>query len=60
MLLVLLAGLWVWKIAEFAGRSTGLLRRNLGWGFAVDATIPIVFTIVLVVFILVRHATRRL
>ena len=60
VLLVLLAGLWVWKIAEFAGRSTGLLRRNLGWGFVVDLTIPIVFTIVLAVFFLVRHVTRRL
>lgn len=60
VLLILLAALWVWKIEEFVGRSTGLLRRNLGWGFVVDLTIPIVFTIVLAVFFLVRHATRCL
>jgi hypothetical protein len=55
VLLILLAGLWLWKIAEFAGRSTGLLRRNLGWGFVVDVAIPVVFTLALAVFFLVRR-----
>ena len=54
VLLTLLGGMWIWKIAEIAGRSAGVLRRNLGWGYVVDLTVPVVVTCMLAVFFLVR------
>jgi hypothetical protein len=61
LLLTVVGALWVWKAAETAGKSTGLLRRNLGWGYVVGLTIPVVFTCALALFFLVRRiaATRR-
>src|SRR5260221_2368567 len=40
--LAFIAVVWIWKLFEYAGRQTGLLDRNLGWGFSVDFTIPVV------------------
>ena len=60
LLVVIVGGLWVWKILEIAGRETGLLRRNLGWGYVVSLTIPAASTIALGMFFGARWVTRRL
>jgi hypothetical protein len=54
-LVALAAGLWLWKAAELSGRQFGLLRRNLGWGYVVDITTPLVVTGAVASFFLVRH-----
>lgn len=61
VLLTVLGALWVWKIVETAGRHAHLLRRNLGWGYVVDLSVPLGFTCALALFFLVRHiaGTRR-
>lgn len=58
-LVTIMAGLWVWKIVEFAGRETGLLGRNLGWGYVVNLTIPAAATVALGVFFGARWVARR-
>ena len=58
-LVAIVAGLWVWKILEIAGRQTGVLRRNLGRGYVVNLTIPAVATIALAVFFIARWVVRR-
>jgi hypothetical protein len=60
VLVAIVASLWVWKAMEIAGRETGLLRRNLGWGYVVNLTIPIAATAALGVFFAARWVTRRL
>ena len=50
LLIAIVGGLWVWKVLEVAGKETGLLRRNLGWGYVVNLTIPAAATIALGVF----------
>jgi hypothetical protein len=60
LLVAIVGGLWVWKIVEIAGRVTGLLRRNLGWGYVVSLTIPVASTIALSVFFGARWAARRI
>ncbi len=44
ILLVLLGAVWPWKAVEITGKESHLLRRNLGWGYLVDLTIPSAFT----------------
>ena len=51
---------WMWKVVEYAGRQTGLLDRNLGWGFYVDFTIPIVATIAFVSIVALKRIARLL
>ena len=58
--LAFIAALWTWKVAEYAGRQTGLLDRNLGWGFYVDFTIPVVVTAAFLLFVAFREITRLL
>ena len=36
---------WVWKGFEVVGRERGTLPRNLGWGYVVDLTAPVLLTI---------------
>ncbi len=59
ILLTLLGGVWVWKMVETAGRHAHLLRRNLGWGYVVDLTIPIGISCALGVFFVVRRIVGR-
>ena len=58
--LAFIALLWIWKAAEYAGRQTGLLDRNLGWGFYVDFTIPVVVTIAFLSMEAFRRIARLL
>jgi hypothetical protein len=51
----------MWRLsAEFAGRSVSVLRRKLGEGFVVDVTNPVLFSLALGVFFLVRRLTTCL
>lgn len=59
-LVTIVAGLWAWKILEIAGRETGLLHRNLGWGYVVNLTIPAAATVALGVYFGVRWIAHRL
>ena len=59
VLVAIVAGLWAWKILETAGRQTGVPRRNLGWGYVVDLTIPAAATVALAVFFIARWVARR-
>jgi hypothetical protein len=54
-LLVALGGVWVWKVTEVVGRETRLVRRNLGWGYVVDLSIPAGLTAGVGLFFLVRR-----
>lgn len=54
-LLSLVGALWLWKATETAGRASGVLRRNLGWGYFVDLTFPIVVTGAVGLFFLFRR-----
>src|SRR5262249_51979258 len=47
--------LWTWKAAEYAGRAVGLLERNLGWGFYINLTIPVMATILFLLFMSLRR-----
>jgi len=58
-LFVLLGAVWLWKAAEIVGRESRILRRNLGWGYLVDLTVPVVFTGALGLFFLLRRVARR-
>ena len=58
--LTILAGLWIWKTAEYAGRAVGLLERNLGWGFYVNFTIPVTATIAYLLFVVLKRIVRLL
>jgi hypothetical protein len=58
--LAFVAGLWLWKLVEFAGRQASWLNRNLGWGFYVDFTIPVAATVVFVLFVALRRIARLL
>jgi hypothetical protein len=55
MLLVVLGAVWLWKGVEILGKESHLLRRNLGWGYLVDLTIPLAFTGALGLFFLLRR-----
>ena len=55
VLLILLGAVWLWKAAEIVGRESRLLRRNLGWGYVVDLTIPLAFTVMLGLFFLLER-----
>jgi hypothetical protein len=59
VLIAVVGGLWAWKILETAGRQSGLLQRNLGWGFVVDLTIPLAATAAVAAFFIARWAARR-
>lgn len=59
LLIASVTALWVWKILEIAGREAHLLRRNLGWGYVVDLTIPVAATAGLAVFLVARWIVRR-
>jgi peptidoglycan hydrolase-like protein with peptidoglycan-binding domain len=55
------SGVAMWRLsAEFAGRSVSVLRRKLGEGFVVDVTNPVLFSLALGVFFLVRRLTTCL
>ena len=56
--LLFVAGLWLWKVVEYAGRLAGWLERNLGWGFYVDFTVPIVATVAFLLFVVLRRIAR--
>ena len=58
-LLGLVGALWVWKAAETLGRAAHWLPGNLGWGFVVDLTLPLGFTVVLGLVFLVRWILGR-
>ncbi len=58
-LLLLLAGVWLWKVVEVAGRESRLLRRNLGWGYLVDLTVPLTLTGLLGALFLFRRLGRH-
>lgn len=58
--LAFVAGLWLWKVFEYGAREAGWLNRNLGWGFYVDFTIPIVATIVFVSIVALKRIARLL
>ena len=60
LLVAIVGGLWVWKILEISEREAGLLRRNLGWGYVVNLTIPAAATVALSVFFGTRWIARRL
>lgn len=59
VLVAIVGGLWVWKIVEVTGRETGLLGRNLGWGYVVNLTIPAAPTVALGVFFGARWVAHR-
>ena len=40
--------LWVMKCAELLAREYGWMPRNLGWGYLVDVTVPVVATFLLI------------
>ena len=52
--------LWTWKLGEYVAREAGLLERNLGWGFSVDLTLPLIAMITLLLFKVGRRLRRRL
>lgn len=54
-LIALIAALWCWKALEIGGRKAHLLRRNLGWGYVVDLSTPLVATGVAALFFVVRR-----
>ena len=58
--LAFIAALWVWKIAEYAARETGLLERSLGWGFSVNFTVPVIATIAFLLILAIRQLIRIL
>ena len=58
--LAFVAGLWLWKVVEYGAREAGWLNRNLGWGFYVDFTIPIVVTIAFLSIMAIRRIARLL
>jgi hypothetical protein len=58
--LVFVAACWIWKLAEYGAREAGWLNRNLGWGFYVDFTIPVVATAALLSIMALRNIVRRL
>jgi hypothetical protein len=58
-LIICAAAAWLWKLAEIAGREAHLLRRNLGWGYYVDLTIPIVLTGGAALFFIIRRIAFR-
>ena len=58
--LAFVAVLWIWKVVEYTGRQTHLLDRNLGWGFYVDFTIPVVATVGFLSLVALRNIALRL
>jgi hypothetical protein len=58
--LAVIAASWIWKVAEYTGRVSGLLERNLGWGFYVDFGIPVTATIAFLLFVALRRIARLL
>ncbi|MEJ2009378.1 MAG: hypothetical protein P8Z30_14690 [Acidobacteriota bacterium] len=50
---------WLWKLGELIGRQSGLLRRNLGWGYVVDLTVPAALTAIAVLFFVIRRLLWR-
>jgi hypothetical protein len=58
-IIICVGGAWLWKIGEYVGRATGVLRRNLGWGFYVDATIPAALTIAAGLYFVIRGVAWR-
>ncbi|HXH48531.1 MAG TPA: hypothetical protein VNM47_04085 [Terriglobia bacterium] len=50
---------WLWKIGEYIGRAMGVLRRNLGWGFVVDMTIPAALTVAAGLYFIIRRVAWR-
>ena len=58
IVLAFVAGLWLWKLVEFGSRRAGWLGRNLGWGFYVDFTIPVVATVAFLSILAIRKLVR--
>jgi len=58
--LAFVAGLWLWKVVEYGAREAGWLERNLGWGFYMDFTVPVVATTVFVSIVAIRRIARLL
>ena len=54
-IIICVGGTWLWKIGEYMGQATGVLRRNLGWGFYVDATVPIALTVAAGLYFIIRR-----
>jgi hypothetical protein len=57
--LALVAGLWLWKLVEYGSREASWLNRNLGWGFYVDFTIPVVATVAFLSIVALRKLAMR-
>jgi len=57
--LAFIAALWIWKVIEYVGRQAGWLERNLGWGFSVDFTIPVIATIAFLSIVALKSIVRR-
>lgn len=58
-IIICVGAAWLWKIGEYIGRATGMLRRNLGWGFYIDATIPAGLTVAACLYFIIRRAAWR-
>jgi hypothetical protein len=58
-IIICLGAAWLWKIGEYIGRATGMLRRDLGWGFYVDATIPAALTVAAGLYFIIRRVAWR-
>ena len=58
--LAFIALLWIWKVVEYGVREARWLDRNLGWGFYVDFTVPVVATAVFVSIVALRRIARLL
>jgi hypothetical protein len=58
-LIICLGATCLRKLVEIIGRQTGLLRRNLGWGYVVDLTIPVALTGAAGLFFIIRRVASR-
>ncbi len=59
VVLGLVVASWGWKILEIAGRQSGVLRRNLGWGYYVTLDAPILLTFAACFLWVVKKAIIR-
>jgi hypothetical protein len=55
-----IALVWIWSLFEHGAREAGWIERNLGWGFYVDFTVPVVATAVFVSIAALRRIARLL
>jgi len=56
--LAFVAALWIWKLVEYSATEARWLDRNLGWGFYVDFTMPVVATAACLSVLVVRKLVR--